>query len=253
MASSPIQDDSLIRADRMWHLKRSSLVGDVSDQEIEAIAEACTDQIYPRGAQIFQEGDPVRYLYILNRGYVQLSVGKEAPRQKVLRILKGGEVFGEEILGRQTAHQATATAYRECWASLLPREKLLELIRFRPALSLNLIRILTHKLWEARTDLQDGALDARQRVAKTLLRLGDLHGQPIYSEKRLRKLSIPISHRRLAAIIGGCRPHISAILSEFKKSGMLEYQGRKMLLDMESLRQSLQGEQPEPLTANRSA
>lgn len=225
----------------MWHLKRSTLVWEISTEEIETVGRACSDRIYPEGSHIFREGDPVQHLYILNRGYVQLSVGRK-PRPKVLRILKGGEVFGEEILGRSTAYQATATAYQECWASLLPRHKLLELMQLRPALSLNLIRILTQRLWEARSDLQDGSLEARQRVAKTLLKLGDLHGQPTYADKGLLKLSIPISHRRLAEMIGGCRPHISTILSEFKKLGMLDYQGRKMLLDMESLRQRLEGE-----------
>lgn len=239
MSGAPVQTQPPFCADRMWHLRQSSLVAELSKEEIEAVGRACSDRIYPKGRHIFREGDPARHLYVINRGYVQLSVGQGAPRRKVLRILKGGEVFGEEILSLRALHQATATAYEECWTSLLRRETILELIQHRPALSLNILRILTRKLSEARADLQDSGLDARQRVARTLLKLGDSHGKPIFREPGLRKLSIAISHRRLAGLIGGNRAHISTILSEFKKLGMVDYRGRKLLLNTHDLRRCL--------------
>lgn len=239
MPIAKIQTRPLNRADRMWHLRHSSLVSELSEEEIAAVAKICSDQIYPKGRHIFREGDPARRVYILNRGYVQLSVGQTAPRRRVLGILKGGQVFGEETLGLRALYQATATAYEECWAVLLPKEKLLDLVRHSPGLSLNVIRILTRKLSEARTDLQDRGLDARQRVAKTLLKLGESHGRPILAESSLRKLGIAISHRRLAGLIGGNRAHISTILSDFKKLGMVDYQGRKLLLNIDGLSRCL--------------
>lgn len=240
MESALGQRNSLENADRIWHLKQADLASKLSAEELDLIGRACFDRVYPRGKAIFREGDPIQHLFILNRGYVQLAVRGTAPRQKVLHILKGGEVFGEELLGPHSHHQATATAYQDCWVSLLARQRFLDLISSRPALSLNFIRILTQKLSEARSDLQDqSSLDAQQKVAKTLLKLGRVHGRPILAKQELRKLNIPVSHRRLADLIGGNRPHISTIMSDLKKQGVVQYQGRKLLLDMQGLRSRL--------------
>lgn len=240
MASASVQSGQLANADRVWHLKQAALAAELPAEELHLIGRACFDRIYPKGGVIFREGDPIQHLFILNRGYVQLSLRGTAPRPKVLHILKGGEIFGEELLGPHTHHQSTASAYQDCWVSLLARQRFLNLVQSKPALSLNFIRILTQKLSEARSDLHDQSLlDAQQKVAKTLLKLGDLHGRPILAKQELRKLNIPVSHRRLADLIGGNRPHISTIMSELKKQGVVQYQGRKLLLDMNGLRSRL--------------
>ena len=49
------------------------------------------------------------------------------------------------------------------------------------------------------------------------------------------KLIIPMSHEQLARMIGGNRPHISTIMSKFKKRGWIQYQGRKLLINTDAL------------------
>jgi CRP-like cAMP-binding protein len=44
-----------------------------------------------------------------------------------------------------------------------------------------------------------------------------------------------MSHEQLAQMVGANRPHVSAIMSKFKKRGWIQYQRRKLLIDAKAL------------------
>ena len=138
--------------------------------------------------------------------------------------------------GNMRSAKVQATAHEECWVSVVSRDNFLRMMSLKPELALNLIEILTQKLTEAREDI--GALsflDTEHRVAKTLLKLAARHGKLTVADRDMVKLSIPMSHEQLARMIGGNRPHISTIMSRFKKRGWVQYQGRKLLINTDAL------------------
>ena len=112
----------------------------------------------------------------------------------------------------------------------------LQLVQQQPALSLNLARILSERLDESRNDIEALTfLTTEQRVARALLGLARNYGRTIISNQRLTKIVIPLSHERLAQLIGGNRPQISTIMSKFKKLGWLQYRSRRLLIDVEAV------------------
>ncbi len=235
MSGAALRYEELQGVDRLWHFRQSSLLKGLTVRDLSTFVGLCSDRLYAKGEVIFYQDDPADSLFILNRGCVRISVVNPNGREKIIGLFQTGDIFGENLLAQRRRH-VQAAAHDECWVSTIAREDLLRLIQDKPALSLNLIEILTRKLGEARDDI--GALsflDTENRVAKTLLKLGQEHGKPIVAEKRLIKLKIPVSHEQLARMIGGNRPHISTIMSKFKKRGWVNYQGRKLLINVDAL------------------
>ncbi len=236
MNSAALRSEELQGVDKIWHLRQAALLRGLATSDLAAIANICSDRLYGKGEVIFHQDDPADTLFILNRGCVKVSVLNSSGREKIIGLFKTGDIFGENLLGPQRRRHVQATSHEECWVSIITRENFLRLVTEKPALALNLIEILSHKLSEAREDI--GALsflDTENRVAKTLIKLGRLHGKLTVSEKGMVKLKIPLSHEQLARMIGGNRPHISTIMSKFKKRGWVHYQGRKLLIDTEAL------------------
>lgn len=235
MSGAALRYEELQGVDRIWHLRQASLLKGLSAPDLHTVANLCSDRLYSKGEVIFYQDDPAQSLFILNRGCVRISVVNPNGREKIIGLFQTGDIFGENLLA-QRRRQVQATAHDECWVSIITREDFARLIQEKPALALNLIEILTRKLGDARDDI--GALsflDTENRVAKTLLKLGQEHGKSIVAEKQLVKLKIPVSHEQLARMIGGNRPHISTIMSKFKKRGWVNYQGRKLLINVEAL------------------
>ncbi len=236
MSGAALRFEEMQGVDKIWHLRQTHLLKGLSVHDLTAVANICSDRLYAKGEIIFYQDDPADSLFILNRGCVRVSVVNSNGREKIVGLFKTGDIFGENLLGNPGLRQVQAAAHEECWVSIITRENFLRLVREKPALALNLIEVLSEKLQEARDDI--GALsflDTEKRVAKTLVKLGEAHGKLTVADKGMVKLKIPLSHEQLARMIGGNRPHISTIMSKFKKRGWVNYQGRKLLIDTEAL------------------
>ena len=230
----------LENADRIWHLQHTAFMKGLSPTDLQVISETCADRIYPRGKVIFYQGNPAHYFYLLNRGHVRISTDGPHQKEKILDILRTGDVFGENILGPQDTYQCQATAHDECWVSVMSRESLDRLLRQRPALYTNLVQILNGRISQAHRDLLDVcALKAEDRVGKTLLRLGANHGQPVLSMPNFIKLRITITHEQIATLVGANRPHVSTIMAKFRRRGWLDYEKNRLLIEAEKLQSFL--------------
>lgn len=229
-------NNQLRNADKVWHLQRAGLTDGLSIRDLHILTTLLTDRIYRKEDVIFHQGDPADSLYILNRGTVRLMVGTSTGREKIISVLATGDIFGEDVLGPAKGRQCQAVAHEESWVSSLNRETLLALLRDKPALALNFVGLLNKKLTDARDEIEALSFhDTEHRIAKMLLKLSDQHGKSLVSPKPLTKLKIPVSHEHLAQLIGANRPHVSAIMSEFKKKGLIGYQKRKLLIDVKQV------------------
>ncbi len=226
----------LANADKLWHLQQTALVSGLGWNDVRTVAQYCSDRIYSRDEVIYDWSEDADRVYIVSRGCVRIEVTGPGGKEKIISILRGGEVFGVSFLGPQHRHRTRAVAHQESWVLAVRQKDFLGLTESRPVLLFNLIRILDRSLSEARHDIEAlSCLTARQRVADTLLRLGRRHGKRLLNDNRRVKLKIPLSHQQLAKLTGGNRPHVSTIMSSFRKNGLLSYQGRRLLLDTQRL------------------
>ncbi|MGH9340855.1 MAG: Crp/Fnr family transcriptional regulator [Acidobacteriota bacterium] len=237
MSTAQLQLDGLQTSDRYWHLQQTDLANGLSPADLKAIALLCSDRLYSKEDVIFEPGQAADSLFILNRGCVRLSAMNAEAKEKILGILSSGDIFGEDLLGPTRHFQSQATAHEDSWISIIYRDPFLHLIQERPALALNYIRLLSRKLTETQQDLENQSfLDVLHRLGKTLLKLAESHGRPIFSDRNLVKLRILISHEHLAQLIGGNRPHVSTIMSDFRRKGLIQSQDRKLVINVSRLK-----------------
>ena len=231
------EDNSTLKnVDRLWHLQKTGLTEGLSLLDVHTLATSCRDLVLKKNQVIYSRGDPARQIYILNRGTVRLMVTTPGGRRKIVEILANGHVFGEEVFVSQGKHQTEAVTHEESWISILNRDTLLKLVGGLPQLSLNLIRILNERLMEARDEIETLSFNTTERrIARTLVKLSRKHGKQILSVEPFKKLKIMMSHEHLAQMIGANRPHVSAIMSDFKRRGLIRYQRRKLLVNEQEL------------------
>lgn len=240
MSIAHLHSEQLEAVDRIWHLRQTLLLEGLSVSDLNAIASVCRDRIYSKGEVIFHQGDPVEFLYILNRGFVRVSLVTSDDREKILGVFRAGDVFGENVLGPDQYCQMQTVAHEECWVSMISRQQFFRLVEQRVSIALNYVKILNQKLLEAREELATHSFfDTEHRLGKALIKLAENHGKSIYGEKDRIKLKIFLSHEHLAQLIGANRPHVSMIMSRFKKNGWIGYRGRKLMIDVPRIQQLL--------------
>lgn len=226
----------LAGADKLWHLEQTFLAKGLSTEEMELLSKHTSDRIYDPGEVIFQQGQEADCLYFLNRGSVRLAVKSLEGREKTVAILKGGDLFGLESTGYSESYQVYAISHEETWASVLTRQKFLELAHQQPALCFNLMHVLVQRLADAHNDIRALCfMDIQQRLVAVLLKLSQTHGRRIAGQDEMTKLTVRISHDYLARLTGSNRPYLSNIMSHFKKQGWVKYDGNRLLVNTGAL------------------
>ncbi len=240
MSTVQVRCEELVSVDRVWHLRQAGLMDGLPLSDLDAVLSACIDRVYSKGEVVFDQGDPVDSLFILNRGCIRISAVNPDSRERILAIYSSG-LLGENLLGSEKYFEARATAHEESWVSIISRQQFMHLIEQRVAIALNYAKILNRRLVEAREDIKSHSfLDTESRLAKVLLSLAERHGKPLLGNGDIMKLKITLSHEHLAQMVGGNRPHVSMMMSKFKRKEWIHYQGRKLLIHREKVAGLLQ-------------
>jgi len=107
-------------------LRACPLLRSLAPEEEERLLGGSVARRYPGGAAVFREGDEGWAAYLVLRGEVRLSSG----RNVVFAVARKGDVFGEaELVTQQQARAATATAAGDADVVELPAPLLMDVGR----------------------------------------------------------------------------------------------------------------------------
>jgi signal transduction histidine kinase len=132
----------------MVALEASKLFGQLSPLELEALRRIAQERTYAAGQEIFKEGDVGDGVYVVRDGWVEIS-GLIDPKVRLGFYQIGpGDMFGEMAVIEDKPRSACAAAKTDTQVYFIPRAEMLALVGRSPALSLTLLREISHRLRE---------------------------------------------------------------------------------------------------------
>jgi CRP-like cAMP-binding protein len=110
-----------------------------------------------------------------------------------------------------------------------------KLLQTNASVGYQFLRVMINRRRELETKVEQLVFkDVGSKLAELLLRLGSEHG---LEHKRGLVLGLKITHQEMANLIGSTRETVSLTLSHFKRNGLIQTEGRKVILvDREALR-----------------
>jgi CRP/FNR family transcriptional regulator, cyclic AMP receptor protein len=196
-------------------LRRVPLFAELSDAEIERVAELARERAYPKGSVILFEDDPGDALYVVVTGAVKVVLIGEDGREVILSVLKDGDFFGEMALIDDEPRSAHVIAMEDANLLVLRREDFQQRLREAPGMAVGLLHALSRRLREA--DDKIGGLvllDVNGRVATLLLRMAD-ENDGVHITHR-------VTHHTIAQMVGSSRETVSRTMRELAERGMIE-------------------------------
>src|SRR5690606_27496093 len=146
-------------------------------------------------------------------------------------VYKEGDFFGSPFLNQPKSLQESATAMENSKVYAISKEELRKILEENRQISLDVIDSLANHIEGVKGKLLEMAYGSvRKKTAKTIL---------MFSQK-IRKFpthSIRISRSDLASVAGMAQESLIRTLSDFKKEGLIEIEGRNIrILDVEALK-----------------
>jgi CRP-like cAMP-binding protein len=198
-------------------------------EALTQLAAQATPFDYPVGSFLMRQGEPAEHVLVLTAGEVAIVSPVRGGGELVHTIIRAGHLIGELALlndGRRTAG-VRATSPTTAWA--IGRDPIWGFLEANPAASSALLRQVAARL-AAREALIDDllSLDVKSRLAKVLLGLADDHGQP--DPGGGTRISLHLTHRDLAGMVGASRENVSRALGAFRKRGFIDYDSESIRL-----------------------
>jgi CRP-like cAMP-binding protein len=198
-------------------IRKRVLFADLSTDELNDVLQEIDDLVYQSGSMIYRHGDEGLALFTIRRGMLKLIRELPGGDQRVVRLLKVGDVAGiEAAIGASYRH--TAFAIGETELCRIPAPVIEQLDITHPTLARQLM-----VRWQNNLDDADRALvefstgTAEVRVARLLLHLSSLSHDDTCAD---------IGRQDMGSMLGITTETASRVMADFRRRGVIGETGR---------------------------
>jgi len=210
-------------------VKYFPLLADLEEEELELVRETLVARKYPKNSLIIYEDDVGNCLFILKKGRVKISVTAMDGGEAILAILGEGDFFGELSVIDGLERSASVTAIDDVELLMMNRNDFFEILERVPKIAIALLKELAGRIRKSDSHISSlSLLDARGRVAATLIRLAEDIGK--VREGKVHVDELPLQ-RDLANIAGTSRETISRVVKRFEDEGHCIMDGNTLVFN----------------------
>lgn len=225
---------------KFWFLNKVKILQDLSADDAEVFDSLCETVRYRRKQVVFMPGDPSDRIFFIRNGLVKVSKVTEEGKELTLMFLPNGELFGELAVFDSMPRNIMAEAYEDSTLTTVASEAFLKFVMSRPGVALPLTRLIAERRRKLENKIDNLLFKgAHARLAGLFLDLAADFG---VRDSRGTIINLKLTHREMANLIGSTRETVSFALLDLKKDGLIESDGKRVvLLDMAKIEQLYDG------------
>lgn len=204
---------------RLKILGRLPFFAGLSAKALEVINQRFVEVGYQADEMIYAAGDPAERLFVVAEGKIKLLQHPANGRNIMLHILSSGEFFGNLTTMGVVTYPDTAQAQTQACVLSIRADDFRQILDDHPGLALKALEVLGERLSSAnRRVLQLSSMPVEQRIAFTLLELGQKLGYP---QDMGMLIDVPLSRDDLAEMTGATPETVSRVMSQLQNSGIV--------------------------------
>ncbi|MBL4689485.1 MAG: Crp/Fnr family transcriptional regulator [Nannocystaceae bacterium] len=212
----------------LWYLRKIPLLEGVPAERLTELAHEVEIREIPRRQVIYLPGDPGDRVFFINGGRVKCSKVTRDGKELTLAYRGAGQMFGELCVIDATPRNEMAEAMKNAIITEVPRDLFKELLLSDNKLCFAFACIIGERRRTIETKLEHLVFrDVQAKLAALLLELANEYG---VEHEDGTQIGLKITHQEMANLIGSTRETISLTLAQFKKKGLLDLNGRSVVL-----------------------
>ncbi len=216
-------------------LRRCPLFAGLEDEHLLALAGKSRAKTYDRDDHLFWTGDPGGTMYVIASGRVSIEKQDSDDRVKTISLRGPGEVIGELSLFVDGSRTADARAIESTGVVIVNSAQVDEFIDLSPRLARNVIELLATKLAQSTERYLEASKKLINRIAELLVT--ELRRTSQKDEQGRRILADCPSQQEIADRLNCSREHVNKALRQLKDDGIIETQGRRLVvIDAQALK-----------------
>jgi CRP/FNR family transcriptional regulator len=216
------------KSSRAAALKKVGLFANLTDKELNFLAERAVPHHCETGKLIFTEDEPCEGLYVIEAGAVKIFKSSASGREQVLTIEGPGGSIAELPVFDGGNYPASAVAVSEAELLFVSKKDFQALCLQHPEVALKVLQVVGGRLRRLVGIIEELSFTTvRHRLAALLLRLAKRKGT---RTARGVEFTITASNQELASHIGTVRELVSRNLSRLQAEGILKVEGKTIIV-----------------------
>lgn len=197
-------------------------------RELEELTPLVRPLEYEEGQIIFEEGEPVFGVYLINYGKVKLAKRTLGGRRQILKLIGPGEILGEEALFHEQYYSAHARALEPTATGFVTVKELHRFLEAHPRVAVKLIAQLAREIKGFQSKLLETSYESSLgRVANLLLSIGEKWGE---EEDGGLYIGVKLSRTELAELAGIASETASRLLARLRERGIITLDGPRIII-----------------------
>ena len=198
----------------------------LTKEELLTLSDCKTSHIIKKGDAIFEEGENVNGIYCIKEGVCKLTKLSANGKDHIVKLVTRGELLGQRSMISDEPVNLSAIALEDMQVCFIPKTEVMGYFDKNNQFALSDRKSICGELKDADDHLVKKAQKTvKERLAETLLYLHDTFGK-----KEDNSLKVVLSRDELASMIGTATESCIRLLSDFNKLGLIELNGKKIVL-----------------------
>ncbi len=207
-------------------VREFSAIKTLNKEELIRMSECKTSITIKKGDVIFEEGDTINGIYCIKDGICKLSKLSPNGKDHIVKLIKKGELLGQRSLISEEAVNLTAIALEDMEVCFIPKTDVMGFFDKNNQFSMNVMKSICGDLKDSDDHFVNMAQKTvKERLADTLIYLYDTFG--VNEDNTLK---VQLSREELSSMIGTATESCIRLLSDFKKIGLIELVGKKIII-----------------------
>ncbi len=198
----------------------------LNKDELIRIADCKTSYHVKKGEHLFEEGETVNGIYCIKEGVCKLSKLSANGKDQIVKLIKSGELLGQRAMISDEPANLSAIALEDMQVCFIPKSEILGFFDNNNRFSMNVMKSICGDLREA----DDLTVSMAQKTVKARLAQTLLYLESNFGKNGDGSLQVQLSREELSGMIGTATESCIRLLSDFKKLGLIELDGKKIIL-----------------------
>jgi len=178
-----------------------------------------------KGEYIYEIGDRANNIYLVITGVIKCFKIDSNGKELITELVNEDNFLGFTPLQNYSPYLESAMAVEDAQVVFITKSILRELLGKNQNISIELMNVITDNVYKVKEQLLQMAYSSvRKKTAQTLLQFADTVGNG--NEKK----SIKVSRSDLASVAGIATESLIRMLSNFKKEGLIDINGREIII-----------------------
>lgn len=223
-----------MNGEKLEDLKKIPIFSTLNNEELKEIQSYLSRESFKKKEEIFSEGDPPDWFYILVNGKVKITKMSVDGREIIIELISPRDFFGGFAVLKGFPYPANAVAMEDSNVIKISRHNLLKVIDRFPNVMYDITANLGDRIREFHETLKNIALErVESRIAALLLKLADKTGE---KKDKTILINMRLTKQDIAEMVGTTVETAIRVMSKFKKSGFIDDKDGKVLIrDLDAL------------------